>query len=682
MVVQTSQFRVAAILLGALLLYAGLQTFWLVADERPAVELRDFERIAQSGHALRGDSLGKAYPSGSQHVRHSPLLSAWTVPFLATFGCTVDVAVLSLLPFALLLVVAAYQISLRYLSPLAAAVSAILVLAFHHFAVVEPLYPAYSFTKEFKPDLPLSALVAATCWGMLVLRERTSRRAIVVVGLTMAAGFLTRISFPVFVAILGVALWCDGMRKVAVWRRIAWAGVLAACVSAPWYLVNAPGVIRYFAEREVNVEWALHTGMPRFLSLDNLMFYVWGIRNMVSVLALAFAALGILCMYRKRSRGMRFSIAGLLIAYGVLTLLPGKSVRFMIPLLVLIALPIASLVDAERGRLRRGLAALILLLMAGFRMLCLNGVIPGYYDPSGIDPEELAPLASDWRVGDILDDAIEAKHDDSVLRIAVVPFVGHFRHDALVQAAIERGVRIRRESGWMMRGDAWMMELAEAEFLVTKSGANGPSLYVPYGADVERWLATPAGKVFAVLGRYALPDGSEATLYQRADPSVRGWSRLPEGEGGTEVLARFGDAIVLRSLKAWRERDHVCIRCEWEAERAPAKDYRLFIQLRTGLRSIRAEAFVPACGSLPTGLWQTGFRLEETYEIGIPENGLEYEIWIGWHRGWRRLSITDSCRPVFWRALGLGPILRLSDNALTCNSLERRVVPREGNRKD
>ena len=217
----TSQIRTVLLLSAVFCLYASLQVVWLTVDDRAIVEERDFIRVAHWGHVLRRDALSGVYPSGGGYVRHSPLLALWTAPFLALFGCRADVAVMSLLPFAALLMVAVYQIASRYLSGAASAVAAVLVLAFHHFAVVEPFYPAYSFIKEYKADLPLSAVVAATCWAMLVLHERTSRRAIGLAALTMVVGMLTRISYPLYVAILAAALWVAGRRDRRAWVRIA-----------------------------------------------------------------------------------------------------------------------------------------------------------------------------------------------------------------------------------------------------------------------------------------------------------------------------------------------------------------------------------------------------------------------------------------------------------------------------
>jgi hypothetical protein len=670
-----SKFCVTLIPIIAFILYAVLQVGWLAADERPAVEQRDFARVVHWGHVLRGDALGAVYPVTGDHVRHSPFLTVWTAPFLALFGCRLDVAVLSLLPFAALLMLAVYGIARRYVSSTAASIASLLALAFHHFAVVEPLYPAYAFLKEYKADFPLSALVAATFWGMLGLRDCASRRRIAAVALIAAVGMLTRVSFPIFVAVLATALWIDGIRDGATWKRIAYALALAACLAAPWYLFHAAGILRYFVEREVNPDWALHTGMPEFSTLANLLFYLRGIRNMISLPFIALGAMGLLLMLKRRSRGGGLVISGLLIMYGVLTILPGKSVRFVTPFLFLIAMPVAGIIDAMQTPFRRGAVGALILLLACSRMLCMNGVVPDAGGRGDRVLSEVAPMADDWSIGDILDDALRAKHGIGVLRIAVVPFLGHFRHDAFAQIATERDIRLRRESEWLIRGDAWEAELSRAEFLVTKSGSNGPELYSPHGVAVDRWLAGPEGSAFSVVGCYALPDGTEAILHQQEVSASQAWRMLPEGAGRTNVVAQFGDAIVLRAVESWREGGQLAVRCEWESMGRPKQDYRFFVQFRKGMRNAITKSFTPAAGALPTGVWTPGLRLIETYHIPLPQDDDTYESWIGWHRGLMRLPIQQAHAPIFWRALALRSTLLLSGNAPACDSSKDTIVP-------
>ena len=666
----TSQIRTVLLLSAVFCLYASLQVGWLTVDDRAIVEERDFIRVAHWGHVLCRDALSGVYPSGGGYVRHSPLLTLWTAPLLALFGCRADVAVLSLLPFAALLVLAVYQIALRYLSRATSAVAAVLVLSFHHFAVVEPFYPAYSFIKEYKADLPLSALVAATCWAMLVLHERASRRAIGLAVLTMVVGMLTRISYPLYVAILAAALWVEGRRDGRSWVRIAVALGIAFCAVSPWYLFHAAGIVRYFTERELNPSWALHTGMPEFMSTANLLFYARGLRNILSWPFLIVASLGLLLLLVRRARGIGFIVSGLLITYWILFLLPGKSIRFLAPCLFFVALVVAAPLDALRGAFCRHVAVTLMVTAACIRMLCMNGVVPGYDDISGISNAELRPVKDDWCVGRIFKDAVSAHQRGAVLRIAVVPFLGHFRHGSFEQEALEQGIRLRDESTWLIRGDAWREELKQADFLVTKSGANGPPLYAPHREDIDSWLKTESGAAFGVVGRYALPDGSEAVLRQQRIPPASEW-RIHASGMSTNVVARFGDAIVLRSVQSWREGDRVRIQCEWEATARPRRDYRFFVQLRKGRRNAETAGFVPARGAHPTGTWRPGLHLIETYEVLLPhDTGQEdYTVWCGLHRGARRLPISEYQGDVFRRAMRIGSTLLLPKEEPSCECL-------------
>jgi hypothetical protein len=655
------------VLLAVFSFFACLQILWLSIDRRPIVEERDFFIAARMSHDLTGSEIGRAYPDMQGFVRHSPLAPTWAALFLAVFGCRADIAVLSLLPFIWLLMWSVYRVSRSFCSEAAATACAVLVLCFHHFAVVEPLYPSYVFLSEFEISLPLSALVAATCWRLLAAFRDPSRKNVVILGLIMAAGMLTRIIYPVYVLILVAALWSEGFHDSRLWKCFARALPVGILLAAPWYLVHLDQILRYMLTRELSAGWALYTGMPDVFTLKNLTCYLDAAVDMLSWPFLALAIIGMSIKLWRKSPGRSFILSGLGLAYVILTLHWGKSIRFMAPCLLFLGLAAVQVVDLSGTPARRRFVAGILIVAACLRMVCMHGFCPGYRDVSGISADELRPSRDDWRVPDIMKDILAEHDNETLLRMTVVPFLGHFRHASFMQYAYEKGIRVEPDSGWRIRTDAWRDELGGSEFIITRIPEERDDPYSPHQQDCALWIRDHLGDTLHEVRRYDLLDGTMAVLY-RNDRKEDGWVRL-EGPTTTNALATFNDSIVLSSLKQRVEGGTLVVQCEWKCLREPGREYRFFVQLRRKGRSVVDSSFVPGRGLLPITNWKPGFCLAETYRIPLSRGaGLgDLEIWAGWYRGLWRLKAKSAAFPVFLRAVHIGDTGVLSTNSAAGN---------------
>lgn len=646
------------LLVGAFfLLFAVIQTVWLARDHRPVVEEKHLFATLRLAHTLRGDDVGRGYPDQGFRSPYPPLVVYLSAPVLSLGGTTADLAVLTLLPFMALLLWSIWRAARFFYSPAAAAVAAILILACQHFVVAEERFPPYAFLKEYLLDLPLSALTALTLVLLLLLRERSTLPRQAALGLTMGLGALTKITYPLFLVIILAALLCERFRDWRRWREILLRPAIIATLTAlPWYLLHFRDLWLDLAAREFSGGWAVECGKPPVLSLNGILYYPRLLEPMFSLTLLLVIAAATVVVLTRRSPGSRLAVGGMLVTYLTLTLFLGKSERMLAPCLVFAALAVAGLVDRVPAGIRRSALALAIIAACSFRVASMQGIVPGYRDPSGLGAADFAPSGDDWSVGRIMAD-VRARHDPTtLLRVSVVPHLKHLGHNALMQYALEHDFRMSDDPEWGVRGQGWERELELSEFILTKEGDNGFERFTPHRGEIEAWVAARLGGTVTLVGRYPLPDGSTAALY-RHERSFSTRGRIP-GPATRPDLAVFGEGLALTDVRIARDGDTLRVRCEWLARKPPLREYRIFIHLRRGWFNLASETFAPGDGLLPVIDWAPGSALIEEYSLPVPAACRESRcaVWLGWHRAGSNLAVTATSLPLFWNAVQAGTV--------------------------
>ena len=196
---------------------------------------------------------------------------------------------------------------------------------------------------QFLLDGPETAMVAATVW--LLLESRGLRRTWVAAaaGIVCGLGFLTKESFPAFVAgVFLVVLARGGWRR---WRGLAAFLALTAGVALPWYIyhrVQLSGLAHTAAAGGYSTAPASYR--PPRLSAQNAAWYLWSDLNYQLLAPLMlFAAIGVVStvveIVRGRLRDLpapELLVGGLVAYLGVTYQLP-HGPRYSLPGLVFLA---------------------------------------------------------------------------------------------------------------------------------------------------------------------------------------------------------------------------------------------------------------------------------------------------------------------------------------------------------
>ncbi len=633
-----------------------LQIIWLKIDQRALVVERHYLAAAHLAHEWRHSAVGAQYPEHGDTSPYPPLPVYFTAVGMAIMGISGDIAVLTLLPFAWLLLWSVWRTARLYMPEAPALATATLALAFHHVVVVEPNFPPFPLMKEYLLDLPLSAITAWSFYLMLRAQSEGHLKHRLALGLAAGLGALTKVTYPIYLLLLLVTARFSRSGKGLSWRLWITPAALAAIIALPWYLWHAPDLLQALYRFEFNPAWAEECGMPPIFSLASP---AYAARLLLRLLSLPTAiitiiALALVCAFRPN--GWKPAVFGLLASQIALLLVWGKSERLLAPIIFFPALVVGLAINLPPARKHRTAAAVLVIAAAGLRILLMNGFVPQSCLTAFPTQEriEIEPCTNDWAIAAMLDKIEEHRDKTLLTKVAVTPFLGRFRFSSFEQKTGERTMRLEQSVEWTIRSDAWTAAISNAEFIVTKTGCQGLQRFTPAADAIAAWVQANETSKLSRLADFSLPDGATATLWRQKNEH-QAWSKFACARP-RDFLVSFNEQIRMLGYQIRREPDRLELRFQWWCDSTSDKDARLFIQVREGYHNLATTSFTPGAGLYPTALWQPDTVIDETYLLPLPEKYQtgDFDVWIGWHRRHKRLPVRNSIFPIFMKAVCIG----------------------------
>ena len=383
-------------------------------------------------------------------------------------------------------------------------------------------------TLRLQLDLPLAAMVAL---ALVVMREADGLRHLgwaLLTGVVLALGLLTKPPFAVYVA--PALLWLlRGMRD----RRGAVHGLLMLAVSValalPWYGPRLFGLPSQFAWRAVSADETVHLDPHTLAAL--LRYPAW-FPSQFGVAATVMVLVGLAVALRQRRWWFLGSLLGPLVVFEALR---NKNLRYTLPLLPVAAVVAAIGWNALPRAVRIG-STVVLTAVAVLQVGATAFDRPRAAHVAGLGIAlgvPSPPSLDDWRHREILT-LLAADSGGRPATVSVVPnhpffSIANFRYYAL------------RDGLALQFSRAWDEPPLGIEYVVLKSGDVGPPWTEPRIRRVAASLDGPAalGRVFPVIGRFALPDGSEATVRARRLTAVPGMSAADVAGRAEQALWRW-----------------------------------------------------------------------------------------------------------------------------------------------
>jgi hypothetical protein len=491
-----------AVVVGFALL-AAVAAAWYWLDRHPPEwdHANHLERAVRCAGGIReGD--------GDAILGHSPFYPPLVLcaTGLAYLGAPTDMAAVALVMLAALGLgmLATYLLARPAVGEAGAAVAA-LVYGTAPYAIFSVL--------RLQLDLPLAAMVALT---LVVVREADGLRHLgwaLLGGVMLGLGMLTKPPFAVYVA--PALLWLlRGMRD----RRGTAHGLLmlgvAAALALPWYGPRLLGLPSQFAWRAVSADETRHFDPQTLAALS---FYPAWFPTQFGVAAAALFLVGLAVAVGRRRWWLLSSMLGPFLLYAALR---NKNLRYTLPLLPLAAV-VAALGWRALPRVPRAVAAVGLAAVAVLQVSATAfdwpyaARVPWTGPPLGIPSP---PAGGDWRQREILA-LLAADSRGRPATVSVVPNHALFSAANFSYYAVRDGLALEFSRAW----DGAPLGI---DYIVLKSGDVGPAWTE---GRIRRVTASFDGaaalaRVYPVIGRFPLPDGSEAVVRARRLTAVPGTS--------------------------------------------------------------------------------------------------------------------------------------------------------------
>jgi hypothetical protein len=364
---------------------------------------------------------------------------------------------------------------------------------------------------RFQLDLPLAALVALALAALLATGDFTRPGRSLLFGVVCGLGVLTKPTFALYV--LGPALLLLARSRRRGLAGAVLALLVAVALTLPWlgprlFGLGAQLDARAFAQ-------AAAEGDPEVLSLAGLTFYPRYLGYQFGLGAAVLAALG-LAVAAVRRQG--FLLVAVLVPFAVVALIRNKDLRYAVPLLAALAVLAALGLDTLPRAGRRVAVGVLAVLAAAQVGGVAAGVPPNVWVP-GLATWWLPaspPQRTDWRHGEILA-LLERDRRGTPATVSVVPNVDRFSVSNFRYYALREGLGLR-----FVR--AWDDPPLGIDYMILKGGDLGPARTVPKSLRATARLASDAhlARAFPVIGEFALPDGSTATVRARRLEPVAG----------------------------------------------------------------------------------------------------------------------------------------------------------------
>jgi len=358
-------------------------------------------------------------------------------------------------------------------------------------AAMASCYPLlFDMTRTTLIDLSLTAWIAAAFLCLVRSRDFSSAAWSLLFGLSLGLSMLTKWTALGYVLVPMLAMFWPAFRERK-WLNVALALAAAGLVMAPWYVQNVVPML---------VRIPKLAGLPpasqeNLTGLANVFWYPLSLRSQLGSLFLFLLLPGLAAvLWRPKLAPVVLWFFGSMVLF---SLIRNKNVRYFAP-----ALPAAALLSVAWLPSLRRLSYGAVLIATFFFFFSYNASHP--------------PIAQDWHHAEIIQKIEELRgNGPAPASVLVLSDEAFFHGKSLALTA-----RSKKIVDISFHGPSRSRPFEFADFVLFKTGSLGPAFTL---GDInkcaeairkpERWFT----ESFKEVGRWPLPENSEAVLYQ-CDP--------------------------------------------------------------------------------------------------------------------------------------------------------------------
>ncbi|MFA5995896.1 MAG: hypothetical protein WCW27_04725 [Patescibacteria group bacterium] len=461
---------------------------WIYQDQSPPLS-------DMAGHSFRSVQMahwlqdGKLLSILKQDTIYPPFTYLVTGIIFLLVGYYPDIPQYSLLLWVIILMISIYSIGNtiyknKYLALGATALTMCYPLVAH-------------FSRIYDLDFPLTALVTASMAVLLQTNHFAKRRETIVFSLLVVAVLLTKWTGVFFIVGPAFIVLLSKRNNINI-KNISLALGIILVLTMPWYWLHTNIILDIAEATRNNVFSVPHENLLR---LKSLLFYARSItQGIIWPLTLIFLTGVIICFKKIKRCYFWLLVSWLIIPYLIFTFIYSKEIRYLMPLYPALALCSMScfsyLFSAYSLKLkRRWVFSVIISVFSVILMFCIwfdtswgTRLLPfsHAYGYQKITPKQVYygfTYPTQYHTTLML--VAQELANIGSAKVAVVPN-SIFLTATQIQyyTALHGNIKLNFSLSSKLRNPAWRDVLPQADYVITKTGEQGPKLWAANLKDI------------------------------------------------------------------------------------------------------------------------------------------------------------------------------------------------------
>lgn len=593
--------------------------------------------------------------------RHSaPLFPLTTFPFYLIWGLSKNSAYLTNSIYMFIMLLSTYLIGARLFLPKVGILAVFMLSTFTIFI---------EHSRIYMLDFPMAAMFTWSLFCLIKTESFQDRKWSILFGISMGLTFLTKTMAGVFYVgpILWVVFKTFKIKDRSKHKSINFLLSIATCtvVAGIYYLPNLKtilGYLFYYGFGKGSLDYYFLDGDPfsivgllsnitiyPFVTISNIVSYPFLLLPIILVIILIAGSIkrGIFSNIVSNDNGLLLVLVSS--GYFILTLSPNKGIpKYLLALTPAIVILICTLViNIPWKRLK--LIMLLIIFTGGIinyvaltygikglpEIIGKRGIFFSQISLCNIDLSNLDHFYSiklpkqkdyNWQIEEVLLN-IKNNSEDSIntLNIGLVPSHAFYNFCTFQYRANILDLKPRITPA---NGQDYEMDLKTYDYVITKSGFQGPDFVNISNGQIMKYLDSPHSGFEKMSWEFVLPDQSKATVYKhkpqyevlKSTPTAQHLSKAIF-EGGIQF---FGYDEFIRSRE--KKQSILSITYYWKCLSKVAEDYTAFVHFLDSQGNIVFVNDHPLTNKdYPSSRWQMDEIIAESFEVPVPNDLIKGE---------------------------------------------------------
>lgn len=532
------KYCIVILLISLVIFHLISNIIWIIQDQSPPLwdMAGHSERSIKIFELLNPPSLAKLRVIGGYQSIYPPFVYFVTSIFYFIFGVKEDIPNFSNLVFVIILLLSTFGIGKKLYNDKIGLLStffiSIYTLTVH-------------FSRIYDLDYQLAAMVTLTIFLLLKTEYFSRRKYSVLLGIVIVFGLLTKWTFLFFVAgpVL-VILWRALVSKKIYQYRVEKIKplinftitlLITLVFSIPWYFKHYKLIFNIADQARNNI---FSVPYENLFSLNNIFYYFSRLYQSIYLIFFILFILGLIhIIISKKFRNLSL-LLWFFIPYAIMTFLFSKESRYFLPAYPMVAVSSAVFLVSLKYKNLKSILIIFFILFGlyyfvetSWNIRLLNNISflkpilftgYGYILPTSESPRYgyTYPIKLDSKIKETIDVIQQSKKDDKIiLKVAIIPNDIFFNSQQFIYYTALKKNKIDYSPSSTIRNPSYEQNLKEADFIVTKTGSQGPEIWAKYSKEITDMENDPVNQTFHII--YGLiksierEDSSTIKIYQK-----------------------------------------------------------------------------------------------------------------------------------------------------------------------